>query len=109
MDLKHFFRPGVIKISLAFLCFGLTLLFLIPVFSHIKIIPCRIVANDAFSLCALNPLVQPGSMYFGLVATDFIYQLAYLALISVVLPYSIACFIFWVYEKLFKKNLNKDM
>jgi hypothetical protein len=101
----HFFKPSVIKVSFALLCFGLTLLFVTPIFAMLKVVPCRLV-ESGWSMCAINPAKQPGTMYLGSIVMDNIYLIIYLVSIVLVIPYTMSCFLFWLYERFFKKLMN---
>jgi hypothetical protein len=104
----HFLKPTIFKLSFAILCLGISLKFIVPLFSLLKVVPCRLVAENRFALCAVNPLSQAGSYYFGFMATDILYQILYLIVLVVVIPYFMASGIFWVYERFVKKALNNN-
>jgi hypothetical protein len=106
MGLKAFFRPSIIKISFALLCIGLTLLFVTPFFRHIVIVPCMLVGSG-WALCPINPTVEPGTMYFGSIITDNIYLFTYLLGIVILVPYTMSCSLFWLYERFIKNVLSR--
>ncbi len=110
--LKRFYRPNIIKISLAFICLGLTLKFFVPVFTRLSIVPCRIIeqSGSVFGLCPINPdpaVSQINSYYLGLRFLDFIYQVFYLLMLVLVIPYTLACSLFLLYYRYIKSIIRK--
>lgn len=106
--IKHFYKPNIITISLAFLCLGIILKLFVPVFTIIKIIPCNIIneSGSEFGLCPINPdpvASQMDSVYFGFSFGDILYQLLYLIVVVFILPYTMSCGIFLLYYKYIKR------
>jgi hypothetical protein len=106
--MHRFFKPTLLKVLLSVLCLGLTLKFITPLFAFLKLVPCKLVAQGKWGLCAINPSQVAQSLYLGFSATDFIYQLLYLGAIAIVIPYLLACTLFWSYGYIAKKGLNND-
>jgi len=110
--IKRFYRPNIITASLAFLCLGLTLKFIVPLFSFIKIIPCTIFTEGVprMGLCPINPdpaASRLDSFYFFFNIGDWIYQAFYFILIVGVIPYTLSCFFFHAYYKYIKKMFRR--
>jgi len=104
---KNFFKPNIVKISLAFICLGLTLYLIVPLFSMIKIVPCKIINPVADSgWCPVNPdpyASQMDTLYLGSVVGDYIYAILYFLIVMIVIPYTISCGIFRLYYSYIKK------
>jgi len=106
--IKRFYRPNIINISLSLLCLGLTMKFIIPIFSRLRLIPCKIFTAESshFGLCPVNPTViisEQGTKYLGFALGDHLYVILYFIFFIVVVPYTIACLVFLFYYRYIKK------
>jgi len=106
--IKRFYRPNIINMSLTVLCLGLTWKFLIPLFSKLRIVPCKIFEAESahFGFCPINPTIiisDFGTNYLGVALGDHIYVVFYFILFVLIIPYTLACIIFHVYYRYIKK------
>jgi uncharacterized membrane protein len=104
--LLEFYKPNLLNISMALLCLGLTLKFIVPLLSHIVAVPCLMYAEKDMALCPINPNPDVSTLYLGFLMGDWIYQIIYLALILVVIPYTMSCAIFKLYYSFLKKRIG---
>ena len=114
MHAKEFFRPTLIRITLAVLCLGLVLKFLVPVFTHIEIIPCKIyeLPQARLGFCPINPdpaATGIDSHYLFCSACDYVYQFIYMLLTIIILPYAISCTMVSAYNRYLRgRFLSRD-
>ncbi len=104
MSKRSFFKPTRVTI--------ISLIILVILFSYIPIIPCQrfpVVPNPThtWTLCPLNPLAPSlrmlgvGHQYFGLKFDRGL--LVLMLILTLVIPYILACFI----NKAIKKQISK--
>jgi len=105
--IKRFYRPNIITISLAFLCLGLTLKFILPTLSMVNIIPCKMYEPEHMSLCPVNPNPDASTHYLGFSIGDHIYMIIYFLFIIIFVPYTMACTIFYFYFNYIKKLIRR--
>jgi len=110
--LKRFYKPNIINISLAVVCLGLTFLLIVPILSHLKIIPCKIyeLPDTKVGLCAVNPLSEEthnNTLYFFSSFADQIYLFIYFLMVVIVIPYTLACGVFQVYYRYIKRLIRR--
>jgi hypothetical protein len=102
-----FYKPNLLNISLAILCLGLTLKFIIPLFSIIKIVPCLISGQQGLTVCPMHPINPDiSTLYLGFQLGDTIYLYLYLILAYIALPYTLSCAIFRLYYRYLKKEIS---
>ncbi len=103
MKLRKFYRPNIINISLTLICLGLVFKLFVPLFSFIRIIPCRIFdLQPHMGLCPINPDPGMNTYYLGFVIGDYLYQVLYLVFIVAVLPYTLSCTLYHLYHRFIK-------
>jgi len=107
--IKRFYKPNIMTVSLALLCLGLTLKFLVPVFAMVDIIPCKVYLGEESSigLCPLNPDPETSTHYLFFALGDHLYMAIYLIILILVIPYTLSCSIFHVYYQYIKKIVSR--
>lgn len=107
--IKRFYKPNIITISLAFLCLGLTLKFILPLLSMVNFVPCKVITPGSSynEFCPVNPDPDVSTYYFMFAATDVMYQIIYLIFVVVIIPYTMSCAIFKLYYKYIKGIVNR--
>jgi hypothetical protein len=109
---KRFFKPSIVKVSLAVLIFAIFSLWLLtPVLSSAKIIPCTYInvsiipGVDAWhseGKCPLNPAaLDVSTIYFNSGFLDSCYVWIYMLILYIIFPYTAACALAWMYSRYF--------
>jgi hypothetical protein len=109
---KRFFKPTIVKVSLAVLIFAIFSLWLLtPVLSNVKIIPCTYIkesfipgfdAGHSEGKCPINPAaLNVSTIYFHIGFLDTCYVWVYTLILYLIFPYVAACAIAWLYSRYF--------
>ncbi len=103
MKIKTFYKPNIINISLTLICIGLVFKLLVPLFSYVSIVPCKVFDSPPhIGLCPINPDPDTNTYYLGFLIGDYIYQVLYLIFIVAILPYTLSCSLYHLYYRFIK-------
>lgn len=102
--LRQIFRPSILKISLAIVILSLAFLIVSPALNKLHIIPCKLLMENSWSWCSVNPMgMSESTAYFGLGFMDYIYQVLYLVGF-LILAYFLAGLAIYLYTTIVDKK-----